>query len=127
MNLSIRRTTKSCQDEKACFSKVDYKAEHDYLIKFSNRQKVHLLQRKLIRIQSILDSFIEAAEACQTHCEKLNALNLLSLNEEIERELGIFVDRVKSHQRKVLDMRNRLRSISNLICPSIYSHNIHSS
>lgn len=127
MNLFIRRTIKNCQDEKICFSKIDYKAEHDYLIKFSNRQKMHLFQRKFIKIQFIFDFFIEVAEACQTHCEKLNAFNLLFLNEKIEKKFDIFVDRMKFHQRKILNMKNKLRNIFNLICFSIYFHNIHSS
>ena len=66
------------QDDKACFSKVGVNKPHDFSITFADTQKLQLLRQKLLRAKFVLESCLDVAKSCKSHCHSLDGFGFAS-------------------------------------------------
>ena len=62
-------------DDKACFSKMGVRQQHDYTVTFKDMQRLQLIRQRLYRAQSVLDSQMTIVERCKSLGDRLAELN----------------------------------------------------
>lgn len=89
------------QDEKACFSKVNHSLINDFSVTLLDSQNLQLLQKKLLRTSSVLDSCLDVLKGCETHCRKLVTLNVASSGEQYLVEIMVYKKQIQGHRREL--------------------------
>jgi hypothetical protein len=61
-------------DDKACFSNIGFRKQHDYVVTFKDMQRLQLIRQRLFRAQSVLDSQMVIVERCKSLDNRLAGL-----------------------------------------------------
>ena len=102
------------QEEKASFVDVEFHSEGDYLIAFTDSQKLQRLRRKLVKTKETLDCSLEVASDCEAHWRDLQARGMSDSGIRTA-ELGSFISRIKTHRLGVEAIQQNIDGIATLV------------
>ncbi len=103
------------KDEKACFSRVGKKFQHDYVVTFEDSQRVQNLREKLLRTIVVLDAHLEVANGCEIHCRTLTSTSLGPMGLSILSEIDAHSAQLRTHRRNVVNILERSRGTLDLV------------
>jgi hypothetical protein len=86
------------QDEKACFSRINYKSSKDIPISLQDNQDLQLLRQKLLRTSAVLVSCLEVIRGCKLHYRKLVTLNVVDEDEQLLAEIEVYIRQIQHHR-----------------------------
>jgi len=103
------------QNDKACFSKVGRKANHDYSVTFNDLQDLQQARQRLLRALSAVESSIESLLGIQTHFDSITAQKTHDSKKSIYIELEVYQSRMKGHQRALIRLLEVSSGTSKLV------------
>ncbi|KIW25904.1 uncharacterized protein PV07_09040 [Cladophialophora immunda] len=102
------------QEEKVAFVHVEHRAADDYSVRFTDRQTVQLLRRKLLKAASILQASTDIGCMIKARFEKSNLFTADLLNVLIT-ELDDYIAEATYYRRCVDDLLQRSWDTNNLL------------
>jgi thiamine biosynthesis protein ThiC len=103
------------QDEKARFSQADYKRQNDYVLRFSDRQRLQELRRKLLQALRLLSSSIHFGEIVRQLCHVTELIRLEGLREVLLHELDDYHSEATHHHGVMQDLLQRATDTCELV------------
>jgi hypothetical protein len=104
-----------CQDEKACFSDVENAITDDYVITFTDVQRLQILRGKILRTSITLDSCLELADRLSAFCLQLEAQDLLPKASNITASVNLYAADIRNYQRNIAMVLQTLNSTADLV------------
>ena len=93
---------------------VEFYTEGDYLIAFTDSQKLQRLRRKLVKTKEILDFSLEVAFNCEAHWRDLQSRGMSGSGSQMA-DLGSFISRIKMHRLGVEAIQQNIDGIATLV------------
>lgn len=93
---------------------MEFCSEGDYLIAFTDSQKLQRIRRKLVKTKEILDCCLEVASGCETHWQNLQSRGMSDSGQRTAA-IGSFVSRIKMSKRGVEAIQENVEGIATLV------------
>ena len=100
------------------FVEVDGYSECDYLVTFTDSQRLQRLRRNFVKCKEILDCCLEVARGYELHWQDLRSRGMLDSEQDIA-DMEAFVSRIRTHKRGVEAIQEHAEGIATLVGPQL--------